>query len=118
MSGKKENSLLISLIEVLPGILLGFSIGCGITTLFCLSWTDRHYPYEKLVFTFIYNVDRMLFVFMTAFVTIKIFGSKQKKQYLKELVPVSLCGGVFGWLAAVFVSFLGNLDLVNSIWGI
>ncbi|MBO6206723.1 MAG: hypothetical protein J6O73_07260 [Lachnospiraceae bacterium] len=118
MNGKKDSSLIFQLLEALPGIFWGFSIGCGLTTLFILGWLDRHYPYEKFVFAQIYNINRVLFIFMTAFIVIRFFWSKQKKHYLKELCITTISGGVFGYIVTFFIEHLGNLDLVNSIWGI
>lgn len=118
MNGKKDSSLIFQLLEALPGIFWGFSIGCGLTTLFILVWLDRHYPYEKFVFAQIYNINRVLFIFVTAFIIVRLFWAKQKKQYLKDLAVVGSFGGICGFILTMFVEFLGNLDLVNSIWGL
>ena len=117
MDGKKENKIR-SLVEALPGMLIGFSLGNGMMALFIMSFLDRHYPYESFVFLILYTIDRVLFVFMTAFVVIKLFWLRQKKPYLKMLFLMILFGAGFGYIVALIVSYLGRFDFVNAIWGI
>ena len=116
---EKNKSITIgSVLEAIPGILLGFSVGSGMWAFFLAMFSGRHYPYESLAYYYIISFDRVLFAFMTAFVVVKLLWMKQKKQYLYKMFVVSWVGAAFGTLVTALLSSYGSRDLVNSIWGI
>ena len=99
--------------------MLGTSIFSGMSAAFVLALaSSRRYPYECIVYVYIFYIAIGLSVLMTVFVLIKGLLSKQKMKYLRMTVITVSLGMVFGCVLMGSVGIAGNCNLVHFFLGI
>ena len=100
-----------------PAGIMGLSMGSCIVIFLGLSWGEQQ-PYEDMFYMLVYNFDRLIFIIMMSYVSIRVFWSKQKKTYLIYLGGMLIAGGMAGFLMMLCISVIGDYNVVNRIWGI